>query len=118
MPAHDHTTRTPVEEALSTARTQYLAFVRRRIADPDLAEDILQDALLRALRAAPDIDDEERLAAWFYRVLRNAVVDASTAVAKCRAAGANGCARALTSPTPPRRTSASYASVSGRCFRR
>lgn len=76
MPAHDHTTRTPVEEALSTARTQYLAFVRRRIADPDLAEDILQDALLRALRAAPDIDDEERLAAWFYRVLRNAVVDA------------------------------------------
>lgn len=76
MTAHEHTTRTPVVEALSAARTQYLAFVRRRISDPDLAEDILQEALLRALRAAPDIEDEERLAAWFYRVLRNAIVDA------------------------------------------
>jgi len=76
MRAHDHTTRTPVEEALSAGRSRYLAFVRRRIADPDLAEDILQDSLLRALRAAPDIDDHDRIAAWFYRVLRNAVVDA------------------------------------------
>lgn len=76
MTAHDHTTRTVVEEALTAGRSQYLAFVRRRISDPDLAEDILQDALLRAFRAAPDIVDSERLAAWFYRVLRNAVVDA------------------------------------------
>lgn len=76
MTAHDHTTRTPVEEALSAARARYLAFVRRRVSDPELAEDILQDALLRAFRAAPDIEDEERLAAWFYRVLRNAIVDA------------------------------------------
>lgn len=75
MTAHDHAIRTPVEEALSAGRSQYLAFVRRRISDPDLAEDILQDALLRAFRAAPDIDDGERVASWFYRVLRNAIVD-------------------------------------------
>ncbi|GMU41145.1 MAG: hypothetical protein AMXMBFR23_20110 [Chloroflexota bacterium] len=75
MTVHDHNTHSPVAEALSAARGQYLAFVRRRIADPDLAEDILQDALLRALRSAPDIEDGERLAAWFYRVLRNAIVD-------------------------------------------
>jgi RNA polymerase sigma-70 factor (ECF subfamily) len=76
MTAHDHTLSTPVEEALSAGRSRYLAFVRRRISDPDLAEDILQEALLRAFRAAPDIDDGERLTAWFYRVLRNAIVDA------------------------------------------
>lgn len=76
MSAHDHATRTPVEEALGAARSQYLAFIRRRVSDPDLAEDILQEALLRALRSAPDIEDSERLAAWFYRVLRNAIVDA------------------------------------------
>lgn len=76
MTEHDHTPRTPVVEALSAGRSQYLVFVRRRISDPDLAEDILQDALIRALRAAPDIDEGERLSAWFYRVLRNAVVDA------------------------------------------
>jgi RNA polymerase sigma-70 factor, ECF subfamily len=76
MASHDHATRTSVEEALGAGRARYLAFVRRRIADPDLAEDILQDALLRALRSAPDIEDSDRLAAWFYRVLRNAIVDA------------------------------------------
>lgn len=76
MTAHNHTARTPVEEALSAGRSQYLAFVRRRISDPDLAEDILQEALVRAFRAAPTIDDDERLAAWFYRVLRNAIIDA------------------------------------------
>jgi len=73
---HVHTPETHAQAALSAARSQYLAFVRGRVSDPDLAEDILQEALLRAFRAAPDIDDEERLAAWFYRVLRNAVVDA------------------------------------------
>lgn len=67
---------TPVEAALASSRSRYLAFVQRRVADPDLAEDVLQDALLRAVRAAPDIADEDRLAAWFYRVLRNAIVDA------------------------------------------
>ncbi len=76
MAVHIHTPRTDAQEALSAARSQYLAFVRRRVSDPELAEDILQEAFLRAFRAAPDIDDGERLAAWFYRVLRNAVVDA------------------------------------------
>ncbi|TAJ16223.1 MAG: sigma-70 family RNA polymerase sigma factor [Dehalococcoidia bacterium] len=64
-----------LDQALAAARSKYLAFVRRRIADPDLAEDILQDALLRAIQSAPAIDDEDRLATWFYRVLRNAIID-------------------------------------------
>lgn len=65
-----------LDQALAAARAKYLAFVRRRIADPDLAEDVLQDALLRAIQSAPAIEDEDRLSAWFYRVLRNAIVDA------------------------------------------
>lgn len=69
-------TPTTAEQHLAGARDRYLRFVRSRISDPDLAEDVLQDALLKALVAAPDIEDEERLSAWFYRVLRNAVVDA------------------------------------------
>ena len=43
--------------------------------DPDLAEDLLQDAVLRGIEAAPRIDDAERMTAWFHRVLRNAIVD-------------------------------------------
>ena len=66
----------PVLEPLLAARERFLAFVRARISDPELAEDILQDSLLKAVRAAPAVDDESRVAAWFYRVLQNAIVDA------------------------------------------
>jgi RNA polymerase sigma-70 factor (ECF subfamily) len=65
-----------IEERLLAARGQFLGYIRKRIDDPELAEDILQDSLLRALRAAPDLRHEERLIPWFYRVLQNAVVDA------------------------------------------
>lgn len=75
MQAHQHLGETPTTAALNRPRARYLAFVRQRISDPDLAEDILQEALLRALRAAPDVQTDDQLAAWFYRVLRNAIVD-------------------------------------------
>lgn len=65
-----------IEERLLNARAQFLGYIRKRIEDPDLAEDILQDSLLRAIRAAPELRDEERLIPWFYRVLQNAIVDA------------------------------------------
>jgi RNA polymerase sigma factor (sigma-70 family) len=65
-----------LEQTLFGARRRFLDFVRRRIADPDLAEDVLQDALLRAVQHPPDAEDPERITAWFYRVLRHAVTDA------------------------------------------
>src|SRR5215213_1993369 len=65
-----------IAERLIEARGQFLGYIRKRVHDPDLAEDILQDSLLRAVRAAPDLRDEERLIPWFYRVLHNAIVDA------------------------------------------
>jgi RNA polymerase sigma-70 factor (ECF subfamily) len=61
---------------LVDAREQFLGYVRKRVADPELAEDILQDSLLRAIRAAPSLRDEERLVPWFYSVLQHAIVDA------------------------------------------
>ncbi len=72
----EETMQARVEERLLGAREQFLGYIRKRIKDPDLAEDILQDSLLRAVRAAPDLRDEDRLLPWFYRVLQNAIVDA------------------------------------------
>ncbi len=60
---------------LLNQREQLLAYVRRRISDSALAEDVLQDSLLRALRAAPELRDEEKLVPWFYRILNNAITD-------------------------------------------
>jgi RNA polymerase sigma-70 factor (ECF subfamily) len=66
----------PIEVLFVENRERLLAFVRTKVDDEGLAEDILQDSLLKALRSAPEIRDEERLTAWFFRIVRNGITDA------------------------------------------
>jgi len=47
----------------------------RRLAGPDAAEDVVQDALLRALRAYPRLRHADHLRAWLYRITTNAAID-------------------------------------------
>jgi RNA polymerase sigma-70 factor (ECF subfamily) len=47
----------------------------RKLAGDAQAEDVLQDALLRALRAYPRLRHAEHLRAWLYRVTTNAAID-------------------------------------------
>jgi RNA polymerase sigma factor (sigma-70 family) len=54
---------------------QFLAFLERRVGDRALAEDILQDAFVKTLHKEEDVRDETSSVAWFYRTLRNAVID-------------------------------------------
>jgi RNA polymerase sigma-70 factor (ECF subfamily) len=61
--------------ALVAAHRDFLAFVQRRVGDRALAEDILQEGFVRGLPRASELSSEESAKAWFYRVLRNAVVD-------------------------------------------
>lgn len=56
-------------------RKQFLGFVQRRVADSSQAEDILQAAYIRALQHGGELRAEESVVAWFYRILRNAVID-------------------------------------------
>jgi RNA polymerase sigma-70 factor (ECF subfamily) len=65
-----------LEQHLLRERGRLLAFIRSRIDDADLAEDVLQESLLKALRAAPDLRDDERVTAWLYQIVRNAITDA------------------------------------------
>lgn len=53
----------------------FLRFLEGRIGNPAAAEDLLQEAFVRSLEQLPDVSDEETALAWFYRVLRNAVID-------------------------------------------
>ena len=64
-----------VMAALLENHRQFLAFLQKRVGSRADAEDILQDAFVRGLARAADIRDGERAVAWFYRLLRNAVVD-------------------------------------------
>jgi RNA polymerase sigma-70 factor, ECF subfamily len=47
----------------------------RRLAGDGAAEDVLQDALLRALRAYPRLRHAEHLRAWLYRITTSAAMD-------------------------------------------
>ena len=52
---------------------EFLAYVQRRVGDRALAEEILQEAFVKSLDRADQIRDSA--IGWFYRVLRNAVID-------------------------------------------
>lgn len=54
---------------------QFLAFLERRVGSRAVAEDILQEAFVRGLGKLDSLRDAESAVAWFYRVLRNAVID-------------------------------------------
>ena len=47
----------------------------RRMTDDQSAEDVLQDALLRALRAYPKLRHADHLRAWLYRVTTTTALD-------------------------------------------
>jgi RNA polymerase sigma-70 factor (ECF subfamily) len=60
---------------LAGEHARFLAFLARRVASRDQAEEILQQAFVRALERGHTLRDGESAIAWFYRLLRNALVD-------------------------------------------
>jgi RNA polymerase sigma-70 factor (ECF subfamily) len=51
----------------------FLRYVERRVGSRAIAEEIVQDAFVRSLDRGDEIRDS--VVGWFYRVLRNAVID-------------------------------------------
>jgi RNA polymerase sigma-70 factor (ECF subfamily) len=77
----------PTPEVVATLvanHREFLAFVRRRVGDRALAEEILQDAFVRSIDKIDSV--RETAVGWFYRVLRNAIIDHQ----RRRAAAARG----------------------------
>lgn len=64
-----------VANRLIGSHRQFLAFLERRLGDRALAEDILQDAFVKSIEKGQHLHDDEAALAWFYRLLRNAVID-------------------------------------------
>jgi RNA polymerase sigma factor (sigma-70 family) len=64
----------PLDQLLAERR-RFAAFLERRVPDSALVEDILQTAYLRAFEHQDDFKPDESAVAWFYRLLRNAVID-------------------------------------------
>lgn len=64
-----------VASALVENHRRFLAFLGRRVARPEDAEEILQEAYVRSITRGDTVREGEASTAWFYRLLRNALVD-------------------------------------------
>ncbi len=73
MDEHEVPLTSDVVATLVANHREFLAFVQRRVGDRALAEEILQDALVRSIDKVDTI--RETAVGWFYRVLRNAIID-------------------------------------------
>lgn len=50
-------------------------YIHRRVSNPQDAEDLLQDVFLKIHTQIEGLQNEERLAAWIYRIARNTITD-------------------------------------------
>jgi len=75
----DQTTEPPLSPdaiaALVGNHQAFLGFLERRVGSKAEAEDILQEAFVKGVERAASLRDSESVVAWFYRMLRNAVID-------------------------------------------
>ncbi len=62
-------------DSLLAQRSRFRAFLISRLGNEADADDVLQNSLLKAMRSAGDVGDEQKLTAWFYRLLQNALID-------------------------------------------
>jgi RNA polymerase sigma-70 factor (ECF subfamily) len=60
---------------LLAQRGAFKAFLASRVGNEADAEDLLQNGLVKALARADEVKDGEKAVAWFYQILRNAIVD-------------------------------------------
>jgi RNA polymerase sigma-70 factor (ECF subfamily) len=66
----------PIENIAATLvanHREFLAFVEKRVDNRATAEEILQDAFVRSIDKLDTVRDTA--IGWFYRVLRNAIID-------------------------------------------
>jgi len=64
-----------ISETVSREQSRLRSFIRRRVADPGDAEDILQDVFYELLESYRMMKPVEQVTAWLFRVARNRITD-------------------------------------------
>jgi RNA polymerase sigma-70 factor (ECF subfamily) len=62
-------------QRLLAEQSAFHAFLRKRLSDDALVEDLLQQSLVKAVERGHELNNYDSAVSWFYRMLRNAVVD-------------------------------------------
>ncbi|MCO6449845.1 MAG: RNA polymerase sigma factor SigZ [Caldilineales bacterium] len=63
------------EQIWQESSDELRAFIARRVAQPQDAEDILQETFLKIHAHLGRLNDAERLAPWLYRITENTIID-------------------------------------------
>jgi RNA polymerase sigma factor (sigma-70 family) len=71
MAEQDH----QISEAINREQTRLRNFIRKRVADPGDAEDILQEVFYELVQAYRIMKPVEQVTAWLFRVARNRITD-------------------------------------------
>src|SRR5579862_1747274 len=64
-----------ISETVSREQSRLRSFIRRRVADPGDAEDILQDVFYELVEAYRMMKPVEQVTAWLFRIARNRITD-------------------------------------------
>src|SRR5271169_4104232 len=64
-----------ISEAIEREQSRLRNFIRRRVADRDDAEDVLQDVFYELVEAYRLMQPVEQVTAWLFRVARNRITD-------------------------------------------
>ena len=56
-------------------RAPLRSFIRRRVQDDHVADDLLQEAFLKIHNGIGSLKNDQRLTAWLYRIARNIITD-------------------------------------------
>ena len=67
---------TTTEQVWNAFHAPLQKFIRRRISDETIAEDILQDVFLKIHQHVDALKDVRKLESWIYQIARNAIIDA------------------------------------------
>lgn len=74
MSAHENT-QDPQAKQIVAYLDRLRAFAQSRLTDKDLAADAVQEAMTKAIKASPNLRDEDKLLTWLYTILRNTIAD-------------------------------------------
>src|SRR5712691_1618794 len=64
-----------IAEAIGREQQRLRSFVRKRVANIEDAEDVLQDVFYELVEATRLMTPIEHVSAWLYRVARNRIID-------------------------------------------
>lgn len=64
-----------IAQAYHGLRRALLSFLRQQVTDPVVAEDLLHEVFLKALKAMQRGDTPTNLTGWLYMIARNSVID-------------------------------------------